>query len=104
MKTAKVALDSNCSAKALIEKSERRIFKAIQIFAIGIVLLFFFLAYLLYLIVKTNMDFTVDVAKRHLKEVRRIDSLEKQVGAIGASIQEGRDSKCASDETTAIKP
>ena len=43
MKVAKVTIDSDCDVKALVEKSERRVFYAIQIFAIGIILFFLFL-------------------------------------------------------------
>ena len=54
MKVAKVTIDSDCDVKALVEKSERRVFYAIQIFAIGIILFFLFLVYLMYLMVKID--------------------------------------------------
>ena len=104
MKVAKVTIDSDCDVKALVEKSERRVFYAIQICAIGIILFFLFLVYLMYLMVKIDMDFTGAVAKQHLKTLRRIDALEKRVGIGETNIQESRDSQHASDDTRYIKP
>ena len=65
--------------ESLIRRSERRIMIKVQVISILTVLFFSFLIYVLYFMIKVTNSMTSDLAQWHIKEVERINVLEKAI-------------------------